>query len=362
MNASYARRVTIGVCCLSALLLTGCASMGPHTIARDRLDYDLAITTSWKRTMLLNLVKLRYGDTPVFLDVASITNSYTLETSVNVSGTWTASPGSELGTVGGLGHYADKPTITYNPLLGERFTQSLMTPIAPGVVVSLIQSGWPADAVLQMMITSINGVQTRFGAGARGRGADPEFQTIAATLRRIQASGAVGMRVEKTKGQESAVMTLQRRRNITPELLENIRTLRGLLGIRLDATEIRVVYGSVPQNDEELAMVTRSMLEILFDTAGSIEVPDTQVEDGTVTRTPVFDTDAVVGFQPMIRIRSGRGKPDNAFVSVPYGDYWYWIDNRDYRSKSIFSFLMIVFSLTDTGPPKAQPIITIPAG
>lgn len=361
VNATYVMRVAIGVCCLSALLLTGCASMGPHTIARDRIDYDHAVSTSWKRTMLLNLVKLRYGDTPMFLDVASIINSYTLETQVNLGGTWAASPGFDSGTVGGSGHYADKPTITYNPLLGERFTRSLMTPISPGVVVSLIQSGWAADAVLQMMVSSINGVQNRFGAGARARGADPEFQKIGATLRRIQASGAVGMRVDKTREHEWAVMTL-RRKNVTPELLEDIRTLRQLLGIRLDAKEIRVVYGSAPQNDEELAMVTRSMLEILLDTAASIEVPDTHVGDGSVIRTAVFDTDAVVGYQPMIRIRSGRDKPDNAFVSIAYADYWYGIDNRDYRSKSIFSFLMIVFSLTDTGPAKGQPIVTIPAG
>ena len=354
-------RLPIGWFCLSALLLTGCASMGPPTIARDRFDYDHAITTSWKRMMLLNLVKLRYGDTPMFLDVASIINSYTLEAQVNLGATWAASPGWDTGTLGGSGHYADRPTITYNPLLGERFTRSLMTPISPGVVLSLIQSGWAADAVLQMMVSSVNGVQNRFGGGARARGADPEFQKIGATLRRIQASGVVGMRVDKTKEQEWAVMTLHRK-TVTPELQEDIRTLRALLGIRQDAKDIRVVYGSAPQNDEELAMVTRSFLEILIDTAASIEVPEAHVGEGSVPRTAVFDTDATVGYQPMVRIRSGREKPDDAFVSIPYGDHWYWIANRDYRSKQIFSFLMIVFSLTDAGPAKGQPIVTIPAG
>lgn len=354
-------RVAIVVLCLGALLLTGCAGIGPPTIARDRFDYDHAVTTSWKRMMLLNLVKLRYGDTPMFLDVASIINSYTLEAQVNLGATWASPPGWDTSTLGGSGHYADKPTITYNPLLGERFTRSLMTPIPPGVVVSLIQSGWAADAVMQMMVSSINGVQNRFGGGARARGADPEFQKIGATLRRIQSSGAVGMRVEKTKEQEWAVMTLQTKK-ITPELQEDIRTLRDILGIRLDAKDIRVVYGSAPKNDEELAMVTRSFLEILIDTAASIEVPEAHVGEGSVTRTAAFDTDAVIGYKPMIRIRSGQDRPDNAFVSIPYRDYWYWIDHRDYRSKSIFSFLMIIFSLTDTGPAKGQPIVTIPAG
>ena len=50
--------------------LSGCGSIGPGNVARDRFDYISAISDSWKAQMLLNLVKLRYGDAPVFLDVA----------------------------------------------------------------------------------------------------------------------------------------------------------------------------------------------------------------------------------------------------------------------------------------------------
>src|SRR5690242_19234261 len=137
----------------AALVLAGCASLGPPTIARDRVDYDHAITTSWKRTMLLNMVKLRYGDTPMFLDVSSVINSYTLEGQVSAGATWPSGSGSgpTIGSLGGLAHYVDKPTITYSPLLGERFTRSMMTPLPPAVVVSLIQSGWAADTVMNMM-------------------------------------------------------------------------------------------------------------------------------------------------------------------------------------------------------------------
>src|ERR1035437_9456 len=70
---------------VSALSISGCASMGPSTVGRDRIDYDRAVTESWQRQLLENLVKLRYGDTPFFLDVASITNSYGLQTQVNLS-------------------------------------------------------------------------------------------------------------------------------------------------------------------------------------------------------------------------------------------------------------------------------------
>jgi hypothetical protein len=46
---------------------------------------------------------------------------------------------------------------------------------------------------------------------------------------------------------------------------------------------------------------------------------------------------------------------------VQYHGHWFWIDERDYPSKAIFPFVMIVFSLMDTAP-KGQPLVTIPAG
>ena len=74
------------------LLFTGCASIGPGTVTRDRFDYVTAISDSWKSQMLFNLVKLRYGDAPVFLDVASVINQYLVEGAVGFSGNWAQNP------------------------------------------------------------------------------------------------------------------------------------------------------------------------------------------------------------------------------------------------------------------------------
>ena len=53
--------------------LGGCAArMGPTTLTHDRFDYSDAITRSWKEQMLLNMVKLRYMDPPMFLDVQQV--------------------------------------------------------------------------------------------------------------------------------------------------------------------------------------------------------------------------------------------------------------------------------------------------
>ena len=349
---------------LVVLFLTGCASMGPGTIGRDRIDYDHAVTASWQRQLLLNLVKLRYGDTPFFLDVASITNSYGLQTQVNLTANWWGNViGAGAGNsqaLGGAGLYTDKPTITYSPLLGHRFTRSLMTPVPPGVVVSLIQAGWAADAVLRVMVTSVNGVQNRFGAGARARGADPEFYQLSSALRRIQASGAIGMRVDRVKDQDLAVLTLAQEK-VPEEIKQEQRVVRQILGLRQDLKEVRVVFGSAPRGDDEIAMVTRSMLEILFDLSASINVPPSHVEEGRTPGTRVFETDKPGGFRPLIKVLSGSQRPGDAFVAIPYRGQWFWVEDKDYPSKTMFSFLLILLSLTDVDPGKGAPIITIPA-
>src|SRR5262245_21573051 len=72
--------------CLAATMLAGCHHLGPRTVAVDRFDYSTAIADSWKQQTLLNIVKTRYSDLPVFVDVSSIVSGYSMQTSVNVGG------------------------------------------------------------------------------------------------------------------------------------------------------------------------------------------------------------------------------------------------------------------------------------
>jgi hypothetical protein len=149
----------------------GCAGVGPHTVARDRFDYTTAISDSWKSQMLVNMVKMRYGDAPTFLDVASVINQYSVESQVDLRLSWADPVTSALTntqTAGGAARYIDRPTITYSPLSGERFARSLMTPIPPASILSLIQANYPVDLVLRLCVHSVNGIRNRFGGGGTG--------------------------------------------------------------------------------------------------------------------------------------------------------------------------------------------------
>ena len=122
-----------------------------------------------------------------------------------------------------------------------------------------------------------------------------------------------------------------------------------------------MIRTATPRSDEEIAMLTRSMLEILIDLAASIDVPLLHVEEGRTPATRSFETDGPGGFRPMIRIQSGSESPGDAFVAIPYRGHWFWVEDRDHPSKGMFSFLLILMSLADVDPGKGIPLITIPA-
>ena len=348
----------------TAAVMAGCASIGPGTVTRDRFDYTGAVAESWKSQMLLNLVKLRYGDTPVFLDVGQIVSGYTVQSTFSAGGSIFSTSGVVPGVpnssvvLGAQGQFIDRPTITYAPLAGERFARSLMTPVPPAALLSLIQAGNPVDLVMRLAVHVVNGIQNRFGGDARARPADPEFYVLLERLRRIQLSGAIGLRVRRVDRDEAVLMTFRKERD--PGLETDVLAVRQMLGLDPAGSEFQVVYGSVAANDTQIAILSRSILEILVDLSSFITVPEAHVVDRRVTPTAEPEVGPSGPIRPLIRIGSSPERPADAFLAVPYRGYWFWIDDRDMPSKRLFSFLMFVFTLVETGGKEGAPVLTIP--
>ena len=366
-NFEYVVRVTspnrfIGLLLL-ALLLTqigGCAArVGPKTLAHDRFDYSTAITRSWKEQMLLNMVKLRYMDPPMFLDVQQIVQQYTLEgAGTLIAPGWTGNS-TIAPAASASGRWAESPTITYIPVSGEKFTKSLLRPVSPVDLFSLVEAGWPIDAVFEIGVRSFNGLRAGSRTELLKQTGDPDFYRVLSMLRELQASGSFGIRVDETKGAAGGIMVF-RARQVDETTATTGQKVRELLHLSPSAQEFRLAFGAVPQDDTEIAMLTRSMLEILAEASAGVDIPAIDVEE---TRVVKMGTRASSDASPrfLIRVHASTSKPDaeEAFTAVPYRKYWFWVDDRDLSSKRGFGFLMMLLTLVESGTTAAPPVLSI---
>lgn len=336
------------------LVMAGCAGVPPERVSTTRIEYGQVLADSWKRQTLLNVVRLHYADVPVFLDVASVINSY------SESGTASAglslsnrSDPSTLNLNAGAA-WSNTPTVTYQPLLGERFTRALLQPVPPDSVFKLMQGGWSVDIVLRTVVSSINGLRNH----SLGVGADPGFLELVESLSRIQRAGGLGIRVVQREGGQAVVIVLSGDHS-NPALAGDRLRVQQLLGLDGNANEFEINYGLLPSSGREVAMLSRSMLELLLELGFGIEVPEAHVSAGRVLPGRRDSDDRP--YTPLVRVNAGAEAPADAYSAVLYREQWYWIDDTDLASKRTFTFLLILFSLAETGPGVAAPVVTVPS-
>ncbi len=348
------------------LTLTGCKSIGPGTIESDRFDYGAAVGESWKSQMLLNLVKIRYGDVPVFLDVGQIVAGYSLQrggtaaAGGNVYNNNNYANTVALGTfgVGGSASYKESPTITYTPLAGERFARQLMTPVPTVVILNVTQAGFPVEQVFRLLVQSVNGIDNRRVKGLYFQPAEPEFYSLLNYLQRIQNSGDFGVQTRDEEGVE--VLEMVRRQHSDAAVGYAYAGFTSLLGLDSESPVFRIVYGALPGNDHEIAILSRSVYEVLTDISSAIEVPEAHVTERRVSPTAKPDLGRDGPVAPLLRIMSSKEQPTDTYAAVPYDGYWFYIDDKDLSSKKMFSFIMLIFTFVETGSSDATPVLTIP--
>jgi hypothetical protein len=345
------------------LPIIGCSSMGPTVMARDRTEYLSSVAESWKEQTLLNVVRLRYGDAPSFLDVSSVVSSYAVQGQISAGGAISSNLTSVVpwntATLGAGLAYQDRPTISYTPLSGDKFTKSLLRPIPPVGIFQLIQAGFPADLVLQLTIRSLNGISNYGAVGGEVQPADPEFYPLLDALRRLQLAETVSLRLEKRGSDEIGILILANSR--APQVNQDLKFVADTLHLKPGKDgEITIVFGAVQRGEKELAVLSRSMVAILIELASGVDVPAEHVaERRTVSSARLASADNPRE-RPLVRILSGPAVPADAFSAIRYRNTWYWINDGDFDSKRIFTMLMIFFSLAETGVTPQVPALTIP--
>lgn len=357
------RRVRAVLSVILVGVIAGC-TLGPRTVVRDRFDYSAAVADSWKSQMLLNLVRLRYGDTGVFLDVGQIVAGYTLESVASAGVVWNIfgvtiphpNVPNNIITGGVAGRFTDRPTITYTPLTGNRFIQNIATPITPVAIFEALEAGFPADAMFRIGVSSINGLHNLELDLEGSTAADPRFIEVTQLLREAQKQGLFGIRLQADReGGRTTVVTL-RHPHATDELRAKALRVRELLGLDPDATEFELVGGEFASHPKQIAVRGRSLLRVLQLMALFVDVPETDIAEGRATLGPPAGS---TGFG--FRVLSSDKEPDDAFVSAHYRDRYYYLSDRDLQSKRALSYIMILFSMADRSEEAAKPVLTIPA-
>jgi hypothetical protein len=340
--------------------LAGCSSIGPATVSRDRLDYAAAVADAAKRETLLNIVKLRYADALSVIRVSQLVAGYTLEGRVDVRSdffrnTWNLSDDLAFG-VGGT--FSDRPTATYTPIRGDDFARLMLTPIPPSELFAMLATGSPAALTLGLGVQSISGLHN-WTADAQGvTRVDAEFVEVLELLDELPNEGIVGFGFEAETGQRTARLLLEEDGGRPRD--PKVTRLLELLDLDSGLTSFPIRFGFGRGGRDEIRIYTRSLLEIMSNLAAQVEVPAGDIAAGRTYATETSPTDRAL--LPDLAVRSRPIRPINAFVAIEYRGTWYWIDDRDYQAKRVFSVLLLLLNLVDKSGEGQLPVITIPTG
>jgi hypothetical protein len=143
---------------------------------------------------------------------------------------------------------------------------------------------------------------------------------------------------------------------MTQETKDDLLFLQETLGLDPAAEEFTLSYGLVPDEKDEIMVLTYSILEIINELAWRVGVPPDHVEEGR-TESTFESTDGWT--DPLIRIHSADDRPEDSYVAVRLRNHWFYIDDRDVNSKRTFAIVQIILSLTNSGETARGPVVSI---
>jgi len=349
------------------LPLCGCFHLGPDRLEEDEIGYSQALGDTQNQQTLLNVVRLRYADTPSFLQTTQIISSYQLQQSVE--GGLQTYPGASTNagnflTAGASAQFQQSPTFTLQPIIGEQFADSFIRPLSPAELMPLIESGVPVDVLFRLGVQSVNDLQNARALGGTGNQGSPLFFLLLHDLRVLQIAGMLDIAqrnggtetTKKVKPEQEVYMEIEP--TADPNLAAIAAEARELLGMAPDALGAEVVYGVGTGAGGQISILTRPMLSILNQLAIQVDVPSADIEDGETTPSV---GNIGIEHRPVVIVQSGHKAPHDAFVAIQYHQTWFWISGDDFDSKIAFSLVQILLALTQTTNASGA-IITIPAG
>lgn len=401
--------VLLPVLLMAACLATsGC--LGPAAIRSTRMRYNEVVRTTNDEQLLMNLVRLRYADSPVFVDLPNITSQFEV-----AGGTTYPGPGgaqTSFGIAGLSGR--DTPTLSYHPRQGREVAKALLNPLSADLF-SVVNAGARLDQFFWMTLNDINDVQNAIRATTLVPQAPDDNSRF---LRGIQlltaiddqggaelgfsmreendtASGAIPSnlvqgrdlltaakdgyafrtdregRLALHKREKELTLKIRSRFTHSPEMEELAQIFRltpGLSRYKIQS-ELQPNSESSPLGafgaGDTIYLNLRSVLQIMTFLSKGVCVPEEHVLNGVAPMTPGPDgrpfnwTQVTAG---NFFVASQKHRPHDAEVAVQYRGYWFFIPRNDVNSRSVLTVLEIILSLQESDEKSTGPVLTLPVG
>jgi hypothetical protein len=140
---------------------SGC--IGPSAVRYTRLRYNDVVRATNDEQLLINIVRLRYGDSPIFIDLPNITSQFEMSGRGNYLGGYgNQTPGRASLGFGEL-FIRDTPTLSYHPREGREIAKALLTPLASDLFI-VVNAGANLEQLLLLTINDSNDVPNAPGA------------------------------------------------------------------------------------------------------------------------------------------------------------------------------------------------------
>ena len=165
----------------------------------------------------------------------------------------------------------------------------------------------------------------------------------------------------KEEGEEigdAVVMILE---DIPDELIADASRAAEILNIDPTGRRFEVVYGANATSRYEIAVLSRSVMEIMAEFGANKDLPLAEIHSGRASTT-VYNHPDGGELQRMVHIEVGEQQPPDAYLAVKHRGYWFWIEDTDLATKSVFSFLNILTQLSSSSSGSFGPVVTIGAG
>ena len=142
LRQSFQRLITL-------LAVTACSGgcAGPKAVRYTRMRYNEVMRDTNDEQLLMNIVRLRYADSPVFIDLPSITSQF----EVSGRGNYLGGTGNQFRGKTNLGFgelsLRDTPTLSYHPREGRDIAKALLTPLSADLFI-VVNAGADIEQLL----------------------------------------------------------------------------------------------------------------------------------------------------------------------------------------------------------------------